>query len=59
MSKPVIRNRLDSHEMLLRALVEMLTKAEVINQQQLRETAINRGLHWRIKALRYLLGMLK
>ena len=39
--------------------VDVLVNAGVTNQQQLRETAISRGLHWRIKALRDLLRMLK
>jgi hypothetical protein len=45
--------------MLLRALLEMLIKTGVINEQQLREKLISRGLVWRIKRLRDLMRMLK
>lgn len=57
--KDQIRDRVESNSLLLRALVEMLINAGVINQQQLRETLISRGLVWRIKALRDLMRMLK
>ena len=55
LSKDQIRIRLDNHSMLLRALVEMLINKGVINEQQLREKVISRGLHWRNKALRDLM----
>lgn len=58
LKKDQIRNRLESNSLLLRALVEMLIKAGVINEQQLREKLISRGLVWRIKALRDLMKML-
>ena len=56
--KDHVKNRLDSHSLLLRALVEVLSNAGVINQQQLREKLISRSLVWRIKALRDILKML-
>jgi hypothetical protein len=59
LTKHQIKIRLDSHQMLLRALLEMLINAGVINEEQLRETAISRSLYWRNKALRDLLKMLK
>lgn len=59
MKKDQLRTRLDSHSLLLRALVEMLINAGVINEQRLHEMVVNRGLTWRIKGLRDLLKMLK
>ena len=56
--KDQIRNRLESNTLLLRALVEMLIKTGVINEQQLREKVISRAIVWRIKALRDLMRML-
>ena len=59
LKKEQIRVRLDSQSLLLRALVETLSKAGVINEQQLRETVISRGLYWRNRALRDLMRILK
>jgi hypothetical protein len=57
--KDQLRTRLDSHSLLLRALVELLINAGVINEQRLHEMVVSRGLTWRIKGLRDLLKMLK
>ncbi len=59
MEKDQLRTRLDSHSLLLRALVELLINAGVINEQRLHEMVVSRGLTWRIKGLRDLLKMLK
>jgi hypothetical protein len=57
--KDQLRTRLDSHSLLLRALVEVLINAGVTTEQRLHEMVVSRGLTWRIKGLRDLLKMLK
>ena len=59
MRKDQLKTRLDSHSLLLRALVEMLIREGVINEQRLHDKVVSRGLIWRIEGLKDLLKMLK
>lgn len=59
MRKDQLKTRLDSHSLLLRALVEMLIREGVINEQRLHDKVVSRGLIWRIEGLQDLLKMLK
>ena len=47
-----IKIRLESQEMALKVLIASLIKQGVINEQQLHDNLVSRGLHWRNKALR-------
>lgn len=52
LTKDQIKDRLDSHSSILKAIVEALINKGVIDDHQLRETVIIRGLYWRNKAVR-------
>lgn len=58
MTKDQLKIRLESQEMTLKALIDSLIKQGVINEQQLHDTVVSRGLYWRNKALRDVLKML-
>lgn len=58
LKKDQIKIRLESQEMALKALIDSLIKAGVINEQQLHDNIVSRGLHWRNKALRDVLKQL-
>lgn len=55
MKKDQIKVRLDSQAMTLKVLIDSLIKKGVINEQNLHDSLVSRGLYWRNKALREVL----